>query len=131
MEGIFSKVLRAPNSFKASKFGNAFLFSLPITRKDYVLEKYIFGLISGMTSLLLGTVISLVAILFIYTNNLGKIKLVDFWKFGLLMFFLAYFVILIKQFLYGFKFGFSDYSLQQFQTLEFYTNAHLFIQNHL
>ncbi len=28
--------------------GNAFLFSLPITRKDYVLEKYIFGLISGI-----------------------------------------------------------------------------------
>lgn len=68
-------------------------------------------------------VISLVAILFIYTNNLGKIRLINFWKFGLLMFFLAYFVILIKQFLYGFKFGFSDYSLQQFQTLEFYTNA--------
>ena len=38
--------------------GNAFLFSLPITRKDYVLEKYIFGLISGIMSLLLGTVIS-------------------------------------------------------------------------
>ena len=26
--------------------GNAFLFSLPITRKDYVLEKYIFGSVS-------------------------------------------------------------------------------------
>ena len=34
--------------------GNAFLFSLPITRKDYVLEKYIFGLISGIMFLLLG-----------------------------------------------------------------------------
>lgn len=68
-------------------------------------------------------VISLVAILFIYTNNLGRIRLVSFWKFGLFMVFLAYFVILLKQFLYGFKFGFSDYSLQQFQTLEFYTNA--------
>ena len=42
--------------------GNAFLFSLPITRKDYVLEKYIFGLISGIMFLLLGTVISLVVI---------------------------------------------------------------------
>lgn len=38
--------------------GNAFLFSLPITRKDYVLEKYIFGLISGIMFLLLGTVIN-------------------------------------------------------------------------
>lgn len=41
--------------------GNAFLFSLPITyEKDYVLEKYIFGLISGIMFLLLGTVISLI-----------------------------------------------------------------------
>lgn len=28
--------------------GNAFLFSLPITRKDYVMEKYCFGLILGL-----------------------------------------------------------------------------------
>ena len=38
--------------------GNAFLFSLPITRKDYVLEKYIFGLISGIMFLLLGKTIT-------------------------------------------------------------------------
>lgn len=53
--------------------GNAFLFSLPITRKDYVLEKYIFGLISGMTSLLLGTVISLVAIGITKTGGFNEI----------------------------------------------------------
>lgn len=53
--------------------GNAFLFSLPITRKDYVLEKYIFGLISGMTSLLLGTVISLVAIGITKTGSFNEI----------------------------------------------------------
>lgn len=55
--------------------GNAFLFSLPITRKDYVLEKYIFGLISGITSLLLGTVISLVAIGFKKTGSFNEIFL--------------------------------------------------------
>ncbi len=48
--------------------GNAFLFSLPITRKDYVLEKY-----SGMTSLLLGTVISLVAIGITKTGSFNEI----------------------------------------------------------
>lgn len=32
--------------------GNAFLFSLPITRKQYVLEKYGFGLLLGIGSLL-------------------------------------------------------------------------------
>lgn len=55
--------------------GNAFLFSLPITRKDYVLEKYIFGLISGIMFLLLGTVISLVVI--------GITKTGSFNEFGL------------------------------------------------
>ena len=53
--------------------GNAFLFSLPITRKDYVLEKYIFGLISGITSLLLGTVISLIAIGIAKTGSFNEI----------------------------------------------------------
>ena len=31
--------------------GNAFLFSLPITRKEYVLEKYTFGVLCGIASL--------------------------------------------------------------------------------
>lgn len=53
--------------------GNAFLFSLPITRKDYVLEKYIFGLILGIMSLLLGTVISLVAIGITKTGSFNEI----------------------------------------------------------
>ena len=53
--------------------GNAFLFSLPITRKDYVLEKYIFGLISGITSLLLGTAISLIAIGIAKTGSFNEI----------------------------------------------------------
>lgn len=63
------------NSISYDEFdnGNAFLFSLPITRKDYVLEKYIFGLISGMTSLLLGTVISLVAIGITKTGSFNEI----------------------------------------------------------
>ena len=48
--------------------GNAFLFSLPITRKDYVLEKYIMFL-------LLGTVISLVAIGITKTGSFNEIFL--------------------------------------------------------
>lgn len=35
--------------------GNAFLFSMPITRRDYVVEKYVFGLIVGGASWILGT----------------------------------------------------------------------------
>lgn len=41
--------------------GNAFLFTLPITRKGYVYEKYLFGLTIGICFLVLGTVISILA----------------------------------------------------------------------
>ncbi|MCI8282661.1 MAG: ABC-2 transporter permease [Lachnospiraceae bacterium] len=39
--------------------GNPFLFSLPISRREYVLEKYGFGLILGGSFWLMGTVISM------------------------------------------------------------------------
>lgn len=37
--------------------GNAFLFSLPITRKIYALEKYVFGFLSGACSCLVSLVL--------------------------------------------------------------------------
>ena len=43
--------------------GNAFLFSLPITRKQYVKEKYVFGLITGGVSWLIAVVIAAAAVL--------------------------------------------------------------------
>lgn len=49
--------------------GNAFLFSLPITRKTYVLEKYCFGLIASSCACLFGVIIS---ILFTVVNNSGE-----------------------------------------------------------
>ncbi|MDD6467491.1 MAG: ABC-2 transporter permease [Erysipelotrichaceae bacterium] len=39
--------------------GNAFLFSLPISRKSYVKEKYAFGLLCGGIGLILSTVVCL------------------------------------------------------------------------
>lgn len=41
--------------------GNAFLFSLPINRKVYIVEKYSFGLIIGGGSWLLATIIVIIA----------------------------------------------------------------------
>lgn len=38
--------------------GSAFLFSLPISRKDYVMEKYMFGLIISGASLILSTLVA-------------------------------------------------------------------------
>jgi len=55
--------------------GNAFLFSLPITRKTYVLEKYSFGLIVACTSWLFGTVINMIFSLFKNTATLNEILL--------------------------------------------------------
>ena len=41
--------------------GNAFLFSLPVSRKDYVLEKYLFALLMSGTGWLVGSIASIAA----------------------------------------------------------------------
>jgi len=41
--------------------GNAFLFSLPITRKSYILEKYGFGLIIGVISCFIATIFTMMS----------------------------------------------------------------------
>ena len=51
--------------------GNAFLFSLPITRKGYVIEKYIFGIMLGVISLILSTIINSTV-----TNDLFLVALI-------------------------------------------------------
>ncbi len=38
--------------------GNAFLFSLPISRKEYVTEKYCFGMLLGLASLVLSVILA-------------------------------------------------------------------------
>ncbi len=64
----FSGALFTLSSISYDEFdnGNAFLFSLPITRKTYVLEKYCFGLIASSCAWLFGVIIS---ILFTVANN--------------------------------------------------------------
>lgn len=42
--------------------GNAFLFTLPITRKDYVVEKYLLGLMLGCGSWVMATIISIISV---------------------------------------------------------------------
>lgn len=48
--------------------GNAFLFTLPFNRADYVREKYCFGLITGIAACVVGTIISGAAI---FIKNTG------------------------------------------------------------
>lgn len=58
--------------------GNSFLFSLPITRKLYVLEKYSFGLIVAGASWILAVVINLLAVLIKNTSSFNEIWLTAF-----------------------------------------------------
>lgn len=44
--------------------GNAFLFSLPVTRKEYIMGKYGFGIASGVVSWLLAILVAVVAGMF-------------------------------------------------------------------
>ncbi|MFV0393227.1 MAG: ABC-2 transporter permease [Coprobacillaceae bacterium] len=49
--------------------GYPFLFSLPITRKQYVMEKYIFGCLSIFIALIISVIIPIVMKLFIESNS--------------------------------------------------------------
>ena len=51
--------------------GNAFLFTLPITRKGYVYEKYLFGLTIGICFIIVGMMISLIAVVINHVEVTG------------------------------------------------------------
>ncbi len=51
--------------------GNAFLFTLPITRKSYVYEKYLFGLTIGICFIIVGMMISLIAVVINHVEMTG------------------------------------------------------------
>ncbi len=53
--------------------GNAFLFSLPITRKGYVFEKYIFGLILSIAALIFATAVCLIISVIKNTVSINEI----------------------------------------------------------
>lgn len=53
--------------------GNAFLFSLPITRKGYVFEKYIFGLILSIAALIFSTSVCLIISVIKNTVSINEI----------------------------------------------------------
>ena len=57
---IIPKLSLSTISYDEFDNGNAFLFSLPISRRDYIIEKYCFGLLLTLGSWVLATVLSLV-----------------------------------------------------------------------
>lgn len=66
---IFSTFARTTISYDEFDNGNAFLFSLPITRKNYAIEKYLFGILLSVGSWIFSTFIVL-SIVVIKDKNL-------------------------------------------------------------
>lgn len=73
---VFSLFSLSSISYDELDNGNAFLFSLPITRTDYVIEKYYFGLILGITSWIFSTILTVIAGSLKGTNSFTDILMI-------------------------------------------------------
>jgi hypothetical protein len=96
----------------------------------FIQKKFIFLLLTTILLILdviigfrFAIVITIVSIIYIYMNQKGKIQLIKYWKSVIIISFIGLFLIVSKEFIYGLKFGYSDYSLQQFSSIQFYLNA--------
>lgn len=79
--------------------GGAFLFSLPINRKDYVKEKYLFGLLIGGSTWIASTLIALGAAGFRQNSQIQEIWITAFVILPLLLWILA--IMIPVQLKYG------------------------------
>ena len=106
---LFGQILFAENNFFAISFasltfsllsistvsydefdnGNPFLFSLPVTRKGYVLEKYCFGLILGGSAWFVSTLLVVIVQLTKGAASLSDLLLPPLAFLPLVLFFLA------------------------------------------
>lgn len=64
MSIYFALIALGTLSYDEFENGNAFLFSLPFTRRQYVLEKYIFSFLAMLAGLFFGCVFSLLSVVF-------------------------------------------------------------------
>lgn len=69
--------------------GFSFLFTLPISRKEYALEKYIFGSVVGAGCCLFATLLALVSNWLLNLGQATEIIITAFFTYALLLFFLA------------------------------------------
>ena len=79
--------------------GNAFLFTLPITRKNYVVEKYVLGLLFGCITWIFTTILGL--ILTILKDSLPVVDLVQSTFFILTMMIMLQAIMIPFQFKFG------------------------------
>ena len=76
-------------SYDEFENGNAFLFALPITRKMYAMEKYVFGIVFGGILLVFSTVLCVIFELYRGFGNAGSIAETALWTIPLLLVMLA------------------------------------------
>ena len=76
-------------SYDEFENGNAFLFALPITRKMYAMEKYVFGIILGGVLLAFSTVRCVIFELYRGFKDAGSIAETALWTIPLLLVMLA------------------------------------------
>lgn len=69
--------------------GFSFLFTLPISRKEYALEKYIFGIAMGAGCCLFATLLGLASDWLLDLGQVSEILITALFTYGLLLFFLA------------------------------------------
>lgn len=96
-----------------------------IIQRKYI--KLIFATILILVDLYIGFrftfILTLIGIILFYLNSLGKVRLIKYYKYLIILFILTILVFISKDFMYGFKFGFSDYSIEQFKNLSFYLDS--------
>ena len=86
---IFSLFSTSTVSYDEFDNGNPFLFSLPVTRKGYVLEKYCFGLILGGAAWFVSTLLVVIVQLIKGNASLTDLLLPSLAFLPLVLFFLA------------------------------------------
>ena len=95
---IFSMLSISTISYDELDNGNAFLFSLPVTRKTYTIEKYCFGLFMGLGAWLAASFLSTAAGIGRGQETIGDLVITAFIVLPLVLFMLAVMVPVMLKF---------------------------------
>ena len=95
---IFSMLSISTISYDELDNGNAFLFSLPVTRKTYTIEKYCFGLIMGLGAWLAVSVLATAEGIGRGQETIGDLVITAFIVLPLVLFMLAVMVPVMLKF---------------------------------
>ncbi|MDY4788882.1 MAG: ABC-2 transporter permease [Bacilli bacterium] len=89
---VFCLIAITTISYDEFDEGNLYLFTLPFSRKQYVIEKFLLGLISGVSGIVIGIII--VALSSFINGNVVTIDLAYISLFSLLILFLVISIML-------------------------------------